>query len=60
MSRILKVMVPVAVTFEIHSGGENQKLRLAGEMDASKAPSSKASSHEDDSGVFEKKYGIGS
>ena len=58
LSRILKVMIPVAVAFEIHSGGENQKSRLAESNLNSKAPSSAASvNSEDESDILEKKYG---
>ena len=59
LSKILAVMVPVAVTFEIHSGGENQKIRFQAEQEKSKAPSSSKASGESDSEVFERKYGYG-
>lgn len=58
ISKILSIMVPVAVSFEIHSKSINQTLRLNVEQEKSNISKNiSISSHESDSKTFDEKYG---
>ena len=59
MSRMLRIMVPVAVSFEISTGGVHQKRRVFETSAAAKASRSSIShnSSTNNEGDFDNKYG---